>query len=106
MEQLQQRYCQQIDEMHEKLHEKEPALVNRRGRLLLYDNTRPHVSQMTQQKLKQLNIEVLPHPPYSSDLSPTVYLLSSILTTFSLVKPFRPLLISLNPEHQIFIVTA
>ena len=33
----------------------------------------PHIAQWMLQKLKELGQEVLPHPPYSPDLSPTNY---------------------------------
>lgn len=66
-------YCEEIDEMYRKLRQQQPALVNRRGPILLHDNARPHVSQITVQKLNALKVEVLPHPPYSPDLSPTDY---------------------------------
>lgn len=36
-----ERYCQQIDEMHEKLECICPALVTRKGPILLHDNARP-----------------------------------------------------------------
>ena len=66
-------YCEEIDEMYRKLRQQQPALVNRKGPILLHDNTGPHVSQITVRKLKELSVEVLPHPPYSPDLSPTDY---------------------------------
>uniref|UniRef100_A0A1I7WAP6 Ig-like domain-containing protein n=1 Tax=Heterorhabditis bacteriophora TaxID=37862 RepID=A0A1I7WAP6_HETBA len=50
-----------------------PALLNRKGPIFLYDNDRPHVSQMTLQKLNELAYESLPYPDHSSDFSPTDY---------------------------------
>ena len=64
-------YCEEIDEMYRKLRQQQPALVNRRDLVLLHDNVRPHVSQITVRKLNELSFDVLPHPPYSPDLSPT-----------------------------------
>ncbi|GBL81628.1 Histone-lysine N-methyltransferase SETMAR [Araneus ventricosus] len=43
------------------------VLVHRKG---LHDYSRPHVAQMTLQKLNKLGYETLPHTP---DLSPTEY---------------------------------
>ena len=68
-----EKYCREIEVFHQKLSEKQPALVNRKGPILLHDNARPHVSQVTLQKLNELGYETLPHPPYSPDLSPTDY---------------------------------
>ncbi|RLU16087.1 hypothetical protein DMN91_011845 [Ooceraea biroi] len=68
-----EKYCQEIDEMHRKLQRLRPALVNRKGPILLHDNARPHVAQTTLQKLNKLGYETLAHPPYSPDLSPTDY---------------------------------
>ncbi|KAB0353145.1 hypothetical protein FD755_024141 [Muntiacus reevesi] len=51
----------------------QPALVNRKGPILLHDITPPHVTQLMLQKLNELGYEVLPHLPYSPDLSPTDY---------------------------------
>ena len=49
------------------------ALVNRKGPILLHDNTPPHATQPALQKSSDVGYEVLPHLPYSPDLSPTDY---------------------------------
>ena len=72
--------------MHACLQKRRPALVNRRGPILLHDNARPHVARLTVQKLTDLGYETLRHPPYSPDLSPTDYHF------------FRHLSISLNDD--------
>ncbi|KAB0378636.1 hypothetical protein FD755_010214, partial [Muntiacus reevesi] len=54
-----EKYAQQIDEI--------------KGPVLLHDSAQPHTEQQTLQKLNDLGYEVLPHPPYSPDLSPTHY---------------------------------
>ncbi|XP_035226382.1 histone-lysine N-methyltransferase SETMAR-like [Stegodyphus dumicola] len=52
---------------------KEPALVNPKGVLLLYDNTRLHVAWEARDTIQRLSWETLPHPPCSPDLVPTDY---------------------------------
>jgi histone-lysine N-methyltransferase SETMAR len=66
-------YCQQLDRVNERLKEKRPHLVNRKGVVFHQDNAHPHVSKMTQLKIKELNWEILDHPPYSPDLAPSDY---------------------------------
>ncbi|KOC61233.1 Histone-lysine N-methyltransferase SETMAR, partial [Habropoda laboriosa] len=50
---------------HQKLKVQQPALVNRKDPILLYN-----VTSTTVQKLYQLGIEVLSDLPYFPDLSP------------------------------------
>lgn len=82
-------YCSQIDDMHKKLCMKHPALTNRKHPILLHDNARPHISKLTVQKLIELKYEILPHPPYSPDLSPTDYYLFKNLDKFLKEKKFN-----------------
>jgi histone-lysine N-methyltransferase SETMAR len=64
-------YCSQLDRLKAAIDQKRPELVNRKGVVFHHDNARPHVSLATRQKLMQLGWDVLPHPPYSSDLAPS-----------------------------------
>ncbi|KOC69803.1 Histone-lysine N-methyltransferase SETMAR, partial [Habropoda laboriosa] len=65
------------------------ALVNRKGSILLHDNTKPHVASTTAQKLHRLGIEVLSHFPYSSDFHLTISLLKNDLGRRRILKtPF------------------
>ena len=66
-----EKYAQQIDEMHQRLQCLQPALVNRKGPILLHNNTQTHGTQPALPKLNKLVYKVLPHLPYSPDLSPT-----------------------------------
>ena len=68
-----EKYAQQINEMHQKLQHMQPALINRKGPILLQDNIWPYIVQPMLQKLNELGYEVLPHLPYSPDLWPTDY---------------------------------
>ncbi len=82
-------YCSQIDIVHQKLLQRRASLVNRKGVLLLHDNARPHVSLETQRKLQSVKWEVLPHPPYSPDISPCDYYLFLSLSNFLCDKRFN-----------------
>ena len=65
-------YCQQLTRLQEAIQKKRPELVNRKGIVFHHDNTRPHTSLMTCQKLIELGWEVLMHPSYSPDLPPSI----------------------------------
>ncbi|GFU18802.1 histone-lysine N-methyltransferase SETMAR [Trichonephila clavipes] len=75
-------YCQQLDHLKPAINQKWPELVNRRGAVFHQDNTRPHTSVATRQKLWALDWEFLMHPPYSLDLAPSNYLLFLALQNF------------------------
>ena len=68
-----EKYAEQINEMHYKLQYLQPVLVNRKGSILLHDNAQPHIAQPMLQKLNELGNEILPHLPYSPNLSTTDY---------------------------------
>ena len=84
-----EKYCQQIDEMHHKLWQKQPVLVNRKGSILLHDNARPHFSMMTRQNLHELSYKTLDHPPYVPNLPPTNYHFFKHLHNFLHEKCFK-----------------
>ena len=63
--------ARELDEMQLKLQRLLPARVNRKGPVLLRGNTCLHSAQPKLQKLNELGYNVLPHLPYSTDLSPT-----------------------------------
>ena len=71
---FQQRYATSINNIIAiVLSQKRPALANQKAVILLHDNSRPHVAQLTQQKIEQLGWEVLLHSPWSLDLAPSDY---------------------------------
>jgi histone-lysine N-methyltransferase SETMAR len=82
-------YCQQLDRVNEFLKEKRPHLVNTKGVVFHQENARPHVSKMTQQKITELNWEILDHPPYSPDLAPSDYRLFRSLQNHLNYKKFE-----------------
>ena len=84
-----EKYCRQIDEMHQKLQRMCPTLVNMKGPILFHDNARPHVAQLTLLKQNEMGYETLPHPPYSPDLSPTDYHFYKHLDNFLREKCFK-----------------
>jgi len=58
-------YCSQLDRLQEAIKEKRSELINRKGIVFHYDNARLYTFLMTRQKLRELDWEVLMHPPYS-----------------------------------------
>lgn len=76
------KFCSQLDRLKAAIDKKRPELVNGKGVVFYRDNDRPHVSLMTRQKLLQLDWEVLTHPPYSPDITPSDYHLFRSLQNF------------------------
>ena len=81
-------YCEYIQEIHEKLKIRRPALVNGQGPILLHEKARPRTSPLTVMTLNELGFEILQHPPYSLDLSPTDFHLFKHLGHFLSGKTF------------------
>ena len=81
-----EKYAQQISNMHQKLQCPHLALVNRRAQFF---STARTVTQPSLQKLNDLGDEVLPHLPYSPDLSPTNYHFFKHLNNFLQGKSFH-----------------
>lgn len=77
-------YSAQLQKLDEEIKKKRP---NMKKVILLIDNARPHTANLTRSTIHSLNWELLPHPPYSPDLSPTDYHL------------FRSMQHSLDGEH-------
>jgi [histone H3]-lysine36 N-dimethyltransferase SETMAR len=66
-------YCKQLERLNQALMEKRPGLISIGEVILQHDNARAHSAKKTQQKIKELGWEVLPHPPYSPDIAPSDY---------------------------------
>ncbi|GFT67235.1 histone-lysine N-methyltransferase SETMAR [Nephila pilipes] len=60
-------------EVQQSLQRKEPALVNRKGILILHDNARPHVTRVVRDTIQRLDCDTLCHPPHSPDLAQSDY---------------------------------
>jgi transposase len=62
-------YRQFLQKLRHKMHANRPDLLEN-GTLILHDNARPHLGNDVRELLDGYSWEVLPHPPYSPDLSP------------------------------------
>ncbi|MBJ3206178.1 hypothetical protein JGB62_24305, partial [Salmonella enterica subsp. enterica serovar Give] len=83
-----EKYCTQLDAMHDKLRVRRRRLVKGEEVLLLHNKARPHVARTTVQKLHCLRYESFPYPAYSPYLSPTDYHFFKHLDYFMAVKRF------------------
>lgn len=84
-------YTRMLNRVQVALLEQYPALVNRSQVLYLHDNAKPHTAEKTQKKIKQLGWEVLAHPPYSPDISPSDFHLFKSMEHFLRGKQFTEL---------------
>ena len=62
-------YCQFLQKLKLKMHVNRPDLLEN-GVLILHDNTRPHIGKVVHELLDRYSWGMLPHPPYSPDMSP------------------------------------
>lgn len=79
-------YCGLLNELKDRIQAKRRRSLDseNHGLQLLHDNARPHIARATAEKLQNLNLPCIPHPPYSPDLAPSdYYLFSSLKSHFS-----------------------
>jgi len=86
-----EKYCSQLDCLKAAIDEKRPKLSNRHGVVFHQDNARPHISLTTRQKLLQFGWDVLPHPPFSSDIASSDFYLFRSLQNSLIGKNFTSL---------------
>ncbi|GFR67922.1 transposase [Elysia marginata] len=67
-----------LSQVKSAINEQRPKVSTSRT-LLLHDNAGPHKARATIQSLRELGIQVLPHPAYSPDLAPYDFWLFAIL---------------------------
>ena len=68
------RYRTQLMRLRRTLKEKQPQYQKRHDKVILqHNNARPHDARPVQTYLKTLKWEVLPHPPYYPDVTPSDY---------------------------------
>ena len=68
-------YIDVLRRLREDVRRKRPELWATGDWYLLHDNAPPHVAATVQQYIEKTNMNILPHPPYSPDLSPCDYFL-------------------------------
>ena len=76
-------YCQQLDRFAEKFKKGQDRIY------YLHDNARSHVTESTREKLLKLGWIIVPHPPYSFNLTPTDYHLFRSLSNHLREKKIR-----------------
>jgi histone-lysine N-methyltransferase SETMAR len=62
-------YCEVILKLWGAIHRKLPGQLAS-AVLLHHDSARPHTIQATQERIQELQWELLEHPPYSPDVAP------------------------------------
>jgi hypothetical protein len=63
-------YCEILLKLRDAIRRKRPGQLAR-GVLLYHDNVRPHTARATQERIQELQWELLEYPPYISDLAPS-----------------------------------
>lgn len=67
-------YAFLLEKMVAKVRESRPSL-QRKKILLLHDNAPAHTAKVVTQKIQELHLQTVPHPPYSPDLAPSDFFL-------------------------------
>ena len=57
--------------LRQAIERKRSEFINRKGVVVHHDNARAHTSLMTRETLREFDREVLMHPPYSPDVTPS-----------------------------------
>ncbi|CAD5228325.1 unnamed protein product [Bursaphelenchus xylophilus] len=60
-----QVYCEQLERVRRIMRKRRISVI------FLHDDAKPHTDQLTRGKLAEMGWEMLDHPPYSPDISPT-----------------------------------
>jgi len=82
-------YCARLNRIYSELSWKYPALVNRKRVLLQQDNAKLDTARRTKEKITELDaIELLSHPGYISDLTPSNYHLFRSMAHFLRTRRF------------------
>ncbi|EYC20994.1 hypothetical protein Y032_0020g173 [Ancylostoma ceylanicum] len=79
-------FCSQLEKVAGILRSRRPEREKNSSPM---DNARPHISKKSSEKLKDLGIELEPHPPYSPDLAPSDYHVFRSMQSFSVGKKFK-----------------
>jgi len=97
-----EKYYFQLDELKTAIEQKCSEIANRKGVVFHQDNARPHVSLITRQKLLELCLDVLSHPPYLPDLAPSDFHLFRSLQNSLNGKSFNSLVEVKNHLEKFF----
>jgi histone-lysine N-methyltransferase SETMAR len=80
-------YCDILLKLRNAICRKRPGQL-RRGILLHHDNARPYTARATQERIQELQQEILEHLPYSLDLAPSdFHLFHPLKTTLAINIP-------------------
>ena len=69
-------YVEVLKRLRENVRRKRPDQWRNNTLLLHHDNAPAHAALLTRRFLTDNNMTVVPHPPYSPDLAPRVFLIS------------------------------
>ncbi|EYC28331.1 hypothetical protein Y032_0008g97 [Ancylostoma ceylanicum] len=77
-------FCSQLEKVPESCE-----VATQKAKKFFSSWTRPHISKKSSEKLNDLGIELVPHPPYSPDLAPSDYHVFRSIQSFFAGKKFR-----------------